>query len=229
MNTIYNKIGILAAASALLLSAGCMQLELNDPAMDENIVFGASTEYENDAVETRTEYSGQILGSTTKYERINWIPGQDKVRVVCNEANGVSSHWLDYNIGSVSAQSEKSTATVTSASGESSKWDGANAHYFYALYPSPAQNGAPSGASIAAATGHKATVQGSIPAIQTGEWVASTRTFKPNMNYACMYAAKQQSNTNPPATANVTLEFKPLVTAMSFRLLRIMSSRLPRP
>lgn len=218
MNTIYNKIGILAAASALLLSAGCMQLELNDPAMDENIVFGASTEYENDAVETRTEYSGQILGSTTKYERINWIPGQDKVRVVCNEANGVSSHWLDYNIGSVSAQSEKSTATVTSASGESFKWDGANAHYFYALYPSPAQNGAPSGASIAAATGHKATVQGSIPAIQTGEWVASTRTFKPNMNYAYMYAAKQQSNTNPPATANVTLEFKPLVTAMEFSI-----------
>lgn len=217
MNTIYNKIGILAAASALLLSAGCMQLELNDPAMDENIVFGASTEYENDAVETRTEYSGQILGSTTKYERINWIAGQDQFRVYCNEATNVDAHYLDYTIGTVSTQSEKSQATVTGASGVF-KWNNdITDHYFYALYPSPEKN---TSGSISVGTNQKATISGSIPATQTGEWVASTRTYKPNMNYAYMYAAKKQSKgTNPtPESTHVTLEFKPLVTAMEFSI-----------
>ena len=219
MNTIYNRKGIFAAAAALLLSAGCTQLEFMDPVDDDAIVFAASTEYENDAVDTRTEYSGQILGSTTKYERINWISGQDKVRVICNEATNVSDHKLDYTIGTVTTQSEKSQATVTGASGVF-KWNNSvTDHYFYALYPSPDMTGAPSGMVFSVAD-QKATVKGSIPATQTGEWVASSRTYKPNMNYAYMYAAKVQSKGSNPTSesTHVTLEFKPLVTAMEFSL-----------
>ncbi len=204
--------------AALLSLTGCMQLEMSD-LEDAVINFGVTTEYDN-GPETRTEYSGQIYGSTTKYERINWIAGSDKIRVICNEVAG-SPTALDYNINTVASSSNKnSSATVTSASGESFTWNGTVAHYFYALYPSPNQDGAPSGVSIESNTGHTAKVHGSVPATQPGkEWVASTRTYKPDMNYAYMYAAKQQSNTNPPATTNVTLEFKPLVTAIQFSLL----------
>ena len=86
------------AFAALALVSGCVKDQeiagdySHDPGMD--IVFGASTSWTND-IETRTEYSGKdqdnrAVGKTTTKERINWIVGKDRIRILCEQATGKS-------------------------------------------------------------------------------------------------------------------------------------------
>ena len=197
---------------------GCMEKELLDPAEDNSIRFGVSTVYENYG-ETRTEYTGKnedndVITNTSQYERINWL-NSDMIRIVSAETKDVNE--MSYT---VTPNSDQSTANVTPVEDNAKfYWNGTDDHYFYALYPAPTQTGAPSGISINTASGHKATITASVPADQSQGITLNGRIYKPNMNYAYMYAAKVQKNSNPPETAKVTLDFKPLVTAFEFSLL----------
>ena len=189
------------------------------------IRFGASTGYSN-GLATRSEYSGKdetdnLISSSSSYERIDWVSGSDQIRILCEAAeNGPAA---DYDVSGATAQGKNSVAGIEPAAGNGLRW-GEGTHYFYAMYPVPGMssnysfrdnNPVPdSNAAIAAAADNKATVSGRIPSVQ--EVVLVGNEFKPNMNYAYMYAAvKRESG----STEDVRLEFKPLVTTFEFTLL----------
>ena len=105
---------ILAAVAAVTIAAGCeKELELGGDDTGP-IQFGATSEWLND-VETRTEYSGvdengHAVSSSSNYERIDWVAGYDRIRVLCDAAVGketASKKTADYSIHSVSVPSDK--------------------------------------------------------------------------------------------------------------------------
>ena len=190
------------------------------------IRFGASTQYRN-GVMTRTEYSGVDEGggpvtSVSAYERIDWIPDVDQIRVLCEAA--VNGPTADYVIeGSVTAIQQKSAAGIAPV-GETVLGWGEGDHYFYAMYPVPGMNTNyaftdnqvdEAKAVLEPADDNTATLSGVIPATQEAFLPNGGREFKANMNYAYMYAATKKS----PTDGEVTLGFKPLVTAFEFTFL----------
>ena len=81
-----------------------------------SITFGASTGYAN-APATKTEYSGLdenggSIVSTSNYERIDWVAGSDRIRILCAAAgNGPTA---DYAIaGTPTASGARSSAGIT--------------------------------------------------------------------------------------------------------------------
>ena len=228
---------ILAAVAAVTIIAGCeKQLEYGGDETGSPIQFGASTEWLND-IETRTEYSGvdengRAITSSSNYERIDWVEGKDVIRVLCDAADGketASKKTADYIISSVRVPSDKkkSQASITSGDSNALHW-GTGTHYFYALYPAPGMesnysfsSGNPvseANSKIESVTGNKAKITGVIPASQQA--VKQGNVFKPNMNYAYMYARAQGT---PGVTTRVDLEFYPLVTSFEIRLKGISS------
>ena len=174
------------------------------------IRFGVSTIYENGPA-TKTEYSGvdmdgNSISLTSDYERIDWL-ATDKIRILCAQASveGSSDKYADYAI--TPSAGSPHTATIA-PEGKGLQW-GTGSHDFYALYPSTVQNGA----STIGVSGTGATVGGTIPATQTA--TRSGYIFKPNMDYAYMYAVKAGVSEG----ADVSLDFKPLVTTLEFTLL----------
>ena len=218
---------VCALAVAVMAATGCIKENL----MGEGapISFGVSTGY-GLSTGTRTEYSGEIVGTSPRYERIDWVQGTDRIRILCDEASvaGAERHYADYLVTEATSTTgqQKSTATVKPVAIEGGTanglcWGASSDHYFYALYPAATMSGVTaSEAVLASASGHKAIVTGKIPAIQ--EVTLSGREYKPDMNYAYMYAA---ATVTPSSTARVTLPFKPLMTAMEFTL--VSSSEYP--
>lgn len=207
---------------ALLTLAGCTRLEDDLQGGNDEIMFGASTSWQNEE-ETRTEYSGKFgTVDGTKYERIDWVKNTDLIRILCEQAynGGVSEHVSDYKItDSVSPEEEKSVASITSVTENSLRW-GSSTHKFFALYPAPGtkwyyDNGKVVGSEASIAINpdnhDQAFITGSVPASQEVKWNASQNEYEPNMNYAYMYAA-----TSVNARRSVTLSFKPLVTTLRF-------------
>ena len=214
---------ILAFAAASLMTVGCVEelnTELSDPGTD--IVFGASTGWEND-IQTRTEYSGKDennagISKGSGYERIDWVESMDRFRVLCEAATGKADptkKTADYVVSGVKVGSEKqkSVAEAVSCDDNALQW-GTGEHVFYAMYPAPGMGSTydfnykyvtASRAKIEAASGTKAKITGLIPAAQ--ECYKVGQEYKPNMNYAYMYA------TTTASKGPVSLSFKPLVTA----------------
>ena len=206
---------LFALASVSLVSC---EEEINvGSATGKPVRFGVSTSYDN-GVATRTEYSGDLIGSNPRIERINWVVDTDRIRILCEESPE-NPCYADYTITSATnADGQRnSDATVEPSTGNGLTWGDASAdHYFYALYPAATMDGVVgSEAVIAAAEGNKATVTGRIPASQTATWDASKRIFKPDMNYAYMFA---KAKVSPSASRAVELPFQPLMIAFEFSL-----------
>ena len=214
---------LIAIAAASLMIAGCteeLNTEIIEPGTD--IVFGASTGWEND-IQTRTEYSGKDennagISKGSGYERIDWVESMDRFRVLCEAATGKADptkKTADYVVSGVKVGSEKqkSVAEAVSCDDNALQW-GTGEHVFYAMYPAPGMGSTydfnykyvtASRAKIEAASGTKAKITGLIPAAQ--ECYKVGQEYKPNMNYAYMYA------TTTASKGPVSLSFKPLVTA----------------
>ena len=229
MNNRYLQGLLMALYATLALSlSSCVKNPDDIDPMGDMISFGAATGYEND-IQTRTEYSGldentALISSSSQYERIDWVENNDRVRILCAQAvdqNGdpnTSGTWI---VGAPTASGANSSAEITAAPGTSAFFWGRGAHYFYALYPAAGTVSnydseavvTESESKIEALTGNKAKITGTIPSAQT--CVKVDTVFKPNMNFAYMYAAEKMTR---PADGSVSLNFKPLVTAFQFSL-----------
>ena len=221
----------LAAATILVSLSGCVRENMSsDGEPGSVIVFGADAEFDGFDL-TRTEFSGKDengggITSTSKYERVDWIAGKDRIRILCDAATGgelQSGKAGDYSIksGSVTTSAQKSLASIESIEKNSLRW-GTGDHYFYAYYPAPDsesnynftyKKATEANSSIVSAGNNKATVTGVIPAEQ--EVVKVGNEFKANMNYEYMYAGTKPARVG----TNVTLSFHPLVTNLEFTLM----------
>lgn len=216
---------LLSSLAVLTLATGCVN-EVLTGVPGAPVTFSASSYYEN-APETKTAYSSTVWGVIgNQYERIDWVDG-DKIRIYSPEAahrNENSRHWADYDIipTSIRADQKNSRARIDNEEGQNGLvWGNASSYSFYALYPSPRK----SGASFLNADLLKAgvNVTAPIPAHQAQgdyyEVVAPTQAsglrgvYKPDMNYAYMYAAAGVAS-----GADVELPFKPLMTAFEIQL-----------
>lgn len=210
--------------AALPLLAGCDMNELfNGAGAGTPISFAANTYYENGPA-TRTDYSytdenGSFVGSTSNYERIDWVNG-DKMRI-WSQVSSTNHAAADYSVTSHSASSDnlKSLAEVqSSTSGSDLSWlTDTDTHTFYALYPSPATEGVDASkvslnANVITATIPATQVVGSAQNVTVGN--VTRRICKPQMKYAYMWAATQAAPNNGP----ISLEFKPMMTAFEFTI-----------
>ena len=223
------KIGIVASilsAAALMVLSSCQDdLGVSGRSVGKPIQFGASTGYRNGA-STKTEYSGRdetgsMVSSSSGWERIDWVPEKDRIRILCAAAgNGPTA---DYTItGTPSVSGARSIAGITPTNLNGLQW-GSGDHYFYAMYPAPGMRSnygftdnnpvLESNARIES-SGDKAVLTGVIPDEQEAYLVG--REFKANMNYAYMYAATKVSG---GAAGEVSLSFHPLVTTFEFTFL----------
>lgn len=210
MNYLHNAILAMSAVTLVSLTS-CMK-EKGSGQEGSAVRFDVSTLIDGDR-STRTVYSGKDennagISAASVAERINWL-STDRIRIASAQAyrpDG-SGPFADYLIAPEDIEGAAHKAGITPV-GEQMKW-GTGSHDFYALYPSPLQNG---NADISV-DGTGATVTGSIPADQ--DVTLSGHAFKPDMDYAYMYALK----TGVGVGSKVELAFKPLVTTLELSLL----------
>ena len=192
--------------------------------------LSAETGYRTEP-QTRTEYSGfdetgdQVVNKDSQYERIDWVAGYDRIRVLCAQSAGATS--ADYLVGTPTADHEKSVAGASEVSGTGPlKWstNHSQQHYFLAMYPAPGttsnyHEGAVSETDAviepSGSAGNKAVITGSIPSAQPAAKAESSTVYKPNMNRAYMYSTLKTTYVEE----GITLPFYPLMTAMEFMLI----------
>ena len=214
----------------LLLVLGvsaCQKANEEGVLRNNRISFGASTEYENFA-RTRTEYSGLdendlAITSSSQHERIDWVADKDRIQILCNQTRDVDDNANPSGTFKVVTASnegdEKSYADVEAVGGTPFYW-GSGMHYFYALYPAAGTTSnyhdgevTDTQSAITSTSATTARIDGTIPAAQS--LVKSGNIYKPNMNYAYMYAATKTEKTD---SRSVVLSFTPLVTSFEFQL-----------
>lgn len=211
-----NNILTAVSVMALLGAVSCNKEKAVETA-GSTIRFGVSTVYENGPA-TKTEYSGKdqsnnSISSTSTAERIDWL-STDKIRILCYHDTPVGSsdeqvEYADYQIKLSGSGTDQTHSADLSPIGNGLQW-GEGVHDFIALYPSPAQL---SGEHAQATLLNEDAVVSTIPATQIA--TLSGHVFKPDMNYAYMYAV----TSGVAKGSNVQLDFKPLVTTLEFTLL----------
>ena len=202
---------MMKSALVLLGSAVCLTACMKEEAINEKyrpagkeIEFGASTNYQN-SDDTRTIYSGDILGLTVnRFERIDW-EGGDEMTIEYNQATASGT----YTVTSVTKNAEKSFAVVESTDEDKKLvWGSETNHVFYAMYPANK-----SGRNTLV----NGKVTGLIPATQTITYNSSKKKYLPDMNYGYMVA---YADNNQIDGGRVQLPFTPAMTAFEFRLQR---------
>lgn len=196
----------LAVVAVVLAAAGCVK----DPELEHSgrtIVFKSSSTWQN-ALETKTAYSGDINGDI---ERIDWVNG-DKILIWSDNASTETSHdhSVNYKVSAFQTGSDakKSEATIEPADVKNGLQWGEGAHQFLCMYPSPAVT-----ANIGFYTPADPSdrlVDITVPGTQS--YTKDGVTLKPDMKYAYMYASATASAPN----TSVTLSFKPMFTAFQF-------------
>ena len=84
-----------------LTVTGCKKEQTEpDAASGKEIVFQAATSYLN-GYPTRTEYSGDLVEERA-YERIDWVAGEDRIRVLSKQA--AEGPVQDYRVVSPSSE-----------------------------------------------------------------------------------------------------------------------------
>ena len=220
---------ILSVVALALLFVSCEKTAEDFGPADGRIILNASNGYTN-SPQTKTEYSGVdenggVITSSSQYERIDWVADKDIVRILCAQALNPDNEPLDhadYKIGSPSAVNQRNVAGGSPVSPDQEMYWGTGDHYFYALYPAAGTKSnyhtshtvTEAQSNIEPLTGNKAKITGSIPAEQSVVLKEGTRIYKPNMNYAYMYAAEKTART----ADGVSLHFYPLVTTFEFSL-----------
>lgn len=221
---ITRALALIGLAGAL---AGCSkekEIVLRTPGT--GIRFGVTTAGSDSA--TRTEYSGEdengnAVSKTSVYERVDWVPGSDRILVLCEQAG--FGPTADYTLTGATVDAQKSVSGLAPTSGNGLVW-GTGEHRFFALYPAPGMESnydftdktvSASNINMVTATGG-ALITGVIPAEQEVYKVGGE--YKANMNYAYMCAGALADSED---TGSVTLSFRPLFTAFEMDLKRIAS------
>ncbi len=190
--------------SLALLFTACEKEITNDPLhlVGTPIVFSASTSYDN-GVETKAEYSGDLVGTSPKTERIEWRTN-DPIKIIYGST--ASAYTVT---GNGSQDGKESHAGI---SGGSLVWASASPHKFYARYP----NTTPGDITAAG------KFSGTIPASQSVNTsntitVGGVTKYQPNTkDYGYMFGFLSLSE---PAVS-VELPFKPAFTTLEFKLKR---------
>ena len=171
------------------------------------ITFTANTYYQN-GIGTRTEYSGDFFGDETKYERINWV--DEDLLHIWAQVDASTKENGDYSVESheTDASNQQNSNAKVKSVGTPLTWLSNATHTIYALYPSPNTENF-TDASKVSLNGNVITA--TIPATQVVTAESGSKVFKPDMNYAFMWAATQATPGN-----NVSLPFKPLMTTFEF-------------
>ena len=215
----------MAVLAVSLLVQGCEQPNIVPDLPGTTIKFKAATTWDN-GIKTKTVYSGEIIGTTDKKERIDWLAG-DKIRIYSDKASfyyDATVHYADYSVdaGSISEQGASSFATITPAGdldGGATNASSANGlvwgdgtHKFFSVYPSPAVTDG--NLELYSSGTDSRTFEASIPnevVFKASDVVDGV--LKPDMNYAYMYAMAQAE----PGNA-VTLKYQPMFSAFQFTL-----------
>ena len=171
---------------------------------------------------TRTSYSGEGTshGGVLSSERIDWTVG-DLIRIYSPEAalpDAGNVHFYDYQIvehldypgGLDGVDPLVSHAGISSGSGSGLYTTEENTYHFYAVYPSPATSGMPSGAAF-----HDGDLTGVIPSAQTvSRKNSGSYVYLPNMRLAYMTASQTVIITEE--CPDVPLSFYPKFSSFEF-------------
>ena len=223
---------VAAGLAGLLVLSACVREDWNGAGQDgPGIRFMVSTTYDNgepeDETETKTVYSGErvsltYMGSTQKYERIDWVSG-DQILIHSNQAVSPRGENVTYRViadGDPSGKNSTAPAEPVADGGlkDGFAWAGDDVlHHFFAVYPSTGLT-LTVGEGISGDTGDDiATVSGSVLRVQTvtANDKGSVLEYEPDMSKVAMAAYSQRLG----AASEVPLHFKPLVTAVRFTLL----------
>lgn len=224
MKKIYMLSALLCAS--VFSFTGCVEesFERPVPANDgDEIIFGARAGFEGAGSDTKTVYTGEFYTvGDKKFERIDWLDGQDEIQIFCPQAEGPNPS--NYTINhSKDHDTQKDYAFLTRKGDSSLQWNGTGDHHFYAMYPAQSLF---EGMETTLQQGIKmdgTTLRGIVPASQPAtvtqnenelDWVAA-----PDMKYAYM-AAK---NTAKTTDGSVSLSFVPIVTAVQIQM--VLSSK----
>lgn len=223
MKKIYMLSALLCAS--VFSFTGCIEenFERPVPANDgDEIIFGARAGFEGAGSDTKTVYTGETYTlNGKKFERIDWLDGQDEIQIFCTEAGGPNPS--NYTINRIDPGDktnenprQKDYAYLTKKGESSLSWNGDDVHHFYAMYPAQSLF---ADMETTLAQGIKmdgTTLNGIVPAAQPAtvtqnglDWVAA-----PDMKYAYM-AAK---NTATKDAGSVSLSFVPIVTAVQIQM-----------
>ena len=218
------------ALPLLLTVVSCQDKLKTGFAKGEAVRFSIGT----DAAGTKAAYSGQ---ATDNIERIDWQEG-DLIRIYCGAVSEPSDKFADYRVTSdITAGGSNSTAHIEGTGGVGLRW-GEGDHTFYAVFPSPEDNGVVTGIDVTpyASGGVKssvttningATVTANLPAEQaviggivetpsgSGNYIAA-----PDLKNMLMTAKSgpYTETSGIPEGPDVFLSFTPLTTAIKFTI-----------
>ncbi len=190
------------------------------PVSGDEITFGAAAGQFTEPTK-RTVYGFVDNENYSNYKKlaINWVPGQDHVRVYC--PNPSEQQWADYTVmaGTTGTSGTASGFYLqrTDENAQGVRWgdDLTQEHTFYSFYPLTTSNGA----SISGLQDNS-TVRATIPTAQLSGKVTSNtdpnikRTWyvvEPDMSYAMMVGT---GTWTPGNSKNITLNYKPIVTVL---------------
>lgn len=217
MKKIYMLSALLCAS--VFSFTGCVEesFERPVPANDgDEIIFGARAGFEGAGSDTKTVYTGESYTvGDKKFERIDWLDGQDEIQIFCPQAEGPNPS--NYTINhSKDHDTQKDYAFLTRKGDSSLQWNGTGDHHFYAMYPAQSLF---EGMETTLQQGIKmdgTTLRGIVPASQPAtvtqnglDWVAA-----PDMKYAYMAAR----STATKDKGSVSLTFVPVVTALQVKM-----------
>lgn len=194
-------------AALTILSAGCKKHSFRAAGP---IRFSVSSV----ASETKSAYSGDVIGEQKPIERIDWIPGDELAIFMAWGVSDIDGYVIrDYSVGSVSTDGAISKATVNPVA-EALEWqEGDDLKYtFGALYPSPSVSEFVEGKWENKIDLYNLTL--TYPAVQEltpkGATGADALTLLPDMKYAYMFAFPIGAQ---PASQEVKLSLSPVFNA----------------
>lgn len=222
MNKKYILSALLCAAAVSFTSCVEENLENITPAqVGDEIVFGARAGFENAGPETKTlYYEGEpYTVDGKKFQRIDWVDGEDMVEIYCEESSGDKrAHYVLNNLKD--ADQKADYAYLTRYGDAGLQW-GEGTHTFYAMYPSSLMFKGNDDQANTLNQGTKmegSTLKGHIPVAQSPISItkddAGNYVAKPDMRYAYMAAKTTVTRENP----EVAMSFVPVATAVQIEL-----------
>lgn len=222
MNKRYVLSALICAAAVSFTSCVEENLENITPAqVGDEIVFGARAGFENAGPETKTlYYEGEpYTVDGKKFQRIDWVDGEDMVEIYCEESSGDKrAHYVLNNLKD--ADQKADYAYLTRYGDAGLQW-GEGTHTFYAMYPSSLMFKGNDDQANTLNQGTKmegSTLNGHIPVAQSPISItkddAGNYVAKPDMRYAYMAAKTTVTRENP----EVAMSFVPVATAVQIEL-----------